>query len=363
MGGTILIREGKTSWTLLTAGAHEGLAEFGFLSCLVVVLLLSLRELVLEVTIREGYKKNGWMADYGGVDSTLTWANMLATWAMLSLLAFDRSWMLVRPALAVLGCCKWFKLLWSVRGLEVCVISLDLERLTLPVLPLVMGVREVVYFMMILLYFMVANLFAGYALDTRAMNWTEIAFSTFRLALLGDFEREPDILFVGEGEDPPQLAAWHYVLFCGSTSLFVALLNIFVGVMGNAYDFYSSRASELFARSRAEKRLGYALRSTSRWWSTPCLALWCTLPTRKREHHVWFCYSDGAKMKASGPDSFRAAMQEQSEVEEQRLAKLERTVVQRFSYLEESISMFDQRFSRLEKCLGKLGLHEEDAGR
>merc|ERR1712113_655482 len=102
------------------------------------------------------------------------------------------------------------------------------------------------------------------------------AFLVYRLGLYADFEEE-DV--VGESDTVDD--GWQHIAFVlASVMVTFILINIFIGIVGGAYDHYQDRAEEHFVRARASIGLEYSLFSS--FLRRP----------RKRldEQYVWFCH-------------------------------------------------------------------------
>jgi len=124
-------------------------------------------------------------------------------------------------------------------------------------------------------------------------GWDKVILSVYRLGVLGDFSLEADTYGSAdrqyEDEDgdlvtmpAPRLSWWWFqlVLFFGiSFLLTVAMMNIFIQVMGSAFDRQEEIAEARFFRSRASICLSYSLRP----WTRAAFL---------EEEFVWMCYQD-----------------------------------------------------------------------
>merc|ERR1712137_798552 len=99
---------------------------------------------------------------------------------------------LSRPLLAVLGCMKWIRILYFLRGFQTL-------RLGVRILPILGALGEQASFVLVLLFFLGAYANASYALSDE--GWAPIWFSSYSVGFLGEFDKASDVLFVGEGEE------------------------------------------------------------------------------------------------------------------------------------------------------------------
>eukprot|EP00928_Gymnodinium_smaydae_P079493 TRINITY_DN63406_c0_g1_i1.p1 TRINITY_DN63406_c0_g1~~TRINITY_DN63406_c0_g1_i1.p1 ORF type:complete len:940 (-),score=140.96 TRINITY_DN63406_c0_g1_i1:590-3409(-) len=233
---------------------------------LVIVLqvLAFSRNVWYEVMLAWAYFKKGWLREYAGNPRTwIEWFTLPPV--MIAIVEFagleEVPQMRIRPLLAFLCWSYSMKVMYQLRPCA----SL---RMGFRILPVMGALGELVSFMFVMLFFLLSTVLADMALSPRSV--LQIISAQYRLGLLGDFAMKGDIYgleddFENEVSASPLPWANYQLAFYFIASLIVslAMTNIFIGVMGNAYAHYQEIVAELFVRVRLTIGLNFLLYNES----------------------------------------------------------------------------------------------------
>lgn len=225
---------------------------------LVIIFTVWLKDFFSEVVLFMGYYRWSWSVDYFTSHKLIGWVHWammlyLMVWLFVGLTSTFAEKDHVRPVLAVVGCMKWVVLLVSLRGFQFL-------RLGARILPILAALGEVKDFILIIFFFLAAYGQASYVLSEPKTSVNQIMFSVYKLAFLSSFDVSTDIRFGEEGEDVLPWRGPQYVSFVFfSFVIAVALSNIFIGVLGSAFDDSQAKVGQLFVRARAAIALDFAL--------------------------------------------------------------------------------------------------------
>mmetsp|Transcript_65535 Transcript_65535/g.166007 ORF Transcript_65535/g.166007 Transcript_65535/m.166007 type:complete len:1320 (+) Transcript_65535:261-4220(+) len=305
-----------------------------------------------EICLLMGYCYQGWVSDYFTWQKFWVWLHtfgMIVLWCWAGHGSFYGYYQigLVRPLLATVGAMKWIRLLYAFRGTSTF-------RLGPRILPIIFALGEVTDFVLITMFFTCACAHVSYALSEKSTSLNSVLFSSYRLGFLADFEIPDDVFFISEGEEafkwqPFQTAA--FILFSFVVS--IALTNIFIGVMSNAFDYHSERVSELFVRTRAAIALDHALRGVGRrsLCHHICGLRLTGLHSKWISHdlRIWFCFKHTEQDEDSDTLTVRGTINTMGE-----------TILKRL----EDLSKFDDLAKRLTALEARLGPQQpsEQAG-
>jgi len=232
------------------------------------------------------WQRATWQQDYLTSMNGLAWVRNAATGALLALTFTNAEAYLVCPLCALVGFSRWWKLLYALRGLDYFG-----ERL----LPILGAFQEVLPFTLVLLFYTGAFVHGTYALSFQGLD--KVVLAVYRLGVLGDFDLESDVygatyqssvdLDTGEigTKLGPRLDWWvlQLLLFLAASFLLtIAMMNIFIEVMGSAFDRQEEMAEARFLRARAAICLSYTLRPYQRLFGNK----------QVDQQYVWMCYLD-----------------------------------------------------------------------
>jgi len=249
------------------------IAGYGFITAIWV------KNVWTEVRLYRAFCQRGWKSSYWSGAKYMSVLHYMLMAFAVSVLAIDREWTreqtTIRPLLAVVGCMKWFRILFQASGFSVF-------QLGLRILPILHALREAVSVVLVMLVFLFACAHVSYGLSD--LSWDNLLFTAYRIGFLGDFDTNQDVLFLKKKDPHNMCSPWEekapwqssqYIAFVFfSFVISVAMTNIFIGIMSNAFDAHQERVLELFIRMRADIGLNYALLN-----STPL-----------EEKYIWFCY-------------------------------------------------------------------------
>jgi len=294
--------------------------------CWCLVAFVWLKNLFAELCLITGYFRRGWMSDYFSPLSLASWFHSLlfgifGAWLGIGMArGFERRPDEARPLMAAVGCTQWISVLYACRGFQ-------RFRLGPRILPIFAALTEVGDFVLITLFFAGSCCHAAYALSNHEISYRYIMFSVYRLGFLGDFATREDVLYLPEDDpnaEPTSQTVFQYLSFViFSFVIAIAMTNIFIGVMSNAFDFHQERVTELFVRSRAKMGLNHMLTSEgASFWChctslKSCHALMSRVLRRNphnapapKEDTLWLCYpkndEDGANCEISLRGSLHA---------------------------------------------------------
>jgi len=165
----------------------------------------------------------------------------------------------LRTLLAAAGFFKWIKIVTYLRGLQTL-------RLGQKFLPIHYTLQEGVSFLAVMVFFILAAWHALYALyPEEEVSWIGLFRQTYELGFLGEFAA--DNLLGKSANDGTSSWAWvQQITFLVAAMLVVVMLtNIYIGVMGNAYNHNHGKALELFVRARASICLDISLQYGGAW--------------------------------------------------------------------------------------------------
>lgn len=274
---------------------------------LLLVVVLWGYALKAEVCRFFGYRRHSWYRDY--FTSVATFCN----WLHLALLLYLLIWLDVgilrgfdkihdiRLMLAVLGSLHWVRVIWLCTGFH---------RLGKLILPIVSALGQVWDFAVVMTVLMAWYVQVSYTLSVHGRSLAYVWFAAYRLGILGDFDVEADVLFESEsaaaGVSESTTAEWwpfQYAVFIGASFLLaVAMTNIFIGIMSNAFDLNTEKVEELFTRRRARLALNYILRRDSLWMLCPACKR--TKGAHAQTDCLWYCRAfEVAQQGSSGAQS------------------------------------------------------------
>ncbi|CAK0796440.1 unnamed protein product [Prorocentrum cordatum] len=154
---------------------------------------------------------------------------------------------------------QWLRVLLSVEMLAAVLramtflCALETARVGLHILPVVESFKGSISILLVIAFALVGSTSIFWGLSNRSAF--SVFRSMFRLGLLSDFDVKEDV-FGGIAES----FGWEYIAFVFATFLIsVSLMNIFIGVMTSMYDYFQSRAVELFVRRRSCTSMHYML--------------------------------------------------------------------------------------------------------
>jgi len=223
-----------------------------------------LKNIVTEILLYYGYRKNSWTEEYWNTIRFALWLHLalmfrLQLWLGLGWL--DGSWSdprQIRPLLAAVGCMKWIRLLYMFRGCE----SWSFGK---RILPIMTSLREVSTFLIIMFFFLGAYTIAAYSISTQDMSLLQVILSAYRLNFLSDFDMDATHQHLPREWEWLQLV----VFVVASVVITISMMNVYITVMSKAFDYHTERVVELFVRERAAMGLDHALRSEAlnRWYN------------------------------------------------------------------------------------------------
>lgn len=311
-----------------------------FYYCLVVIMLT--KNLLVQVTLFIGYRRRRWTAHYFNLKRVVTVGRIWIMIMLCTAIAFgkgERRDQALRPLLAVAGASKWAQVLWMLRGFQIM-------RLGMRILPIFHALLEVVSFLFFMVFCMLMFWQASFALNLNESHY--LFLGTYRLAFLGDWDMQKDVLDLEEDESVTNdwIAGWQYAGFVlGTLVMAVTLTNIFIGVMSSAFDYHQERVVEHFVRQRACIGVDYELREEV--WG-PFMARWGCRRRRDPRDHLWFCFpQQGEDEDKESPVSLRSS-----------LHMLQENVVARIKKLtnkhEDSMSKLNKRIDSIEAVINEL---------
>jgi hypothetical protein len=230
-----------------------------------------------------GFWKCRWMRDYVCLNTLKNLFSMCCVAALLILLACgghqnDQGYL--RTLLAVAGFFKWIKIVTYFRG----ILTLELGP---KFLPISYTLQAGLSFLVVMAFFILAAWHAFYSLRPEYEGWTYMFSMTYNLGFLGDFDM--DNLLSPSGNAGVSSWAWvQQIAFAVSAMLVTVMLtNIYIGVMGSAYDHFHGKAQVLFVRARASICLDIFMQYGSSWG-----AMFGGRDARFQDEYVWFCRAD-----------------------------------------------------------------------
>jgi len=261
--------------------------------------------------------------------------------AFFALISQHASAEVLAPVLAFISFNRWWKTLYAFRALDYFG-----ERL----LPILGAFREVLPFTLVLVFYAGAFANAFYALSHQGFD--RVFVSVYRLGVLGDFTLEGDVFgtsdrqkFDTENDEfrtiPGMRLSWWWMqlaLFFGTSFLLtVAMMNIFIQVMGSAFDRQEEVSEARFIRSRASICLYYFLRP----W----------LGARHSDRDVvWMCYQERPTEEMAAR-SMRLSFT-------RTCGRIRQQLDQHLDYMDEHLSTLSefsaQRFVSLEGAIDRL---------
>ncbi|CAE7542713.1 gcy-35 [Symbiodinium sp. CCMP2592] len=223
----------------------------GLWPCLVFGLMKEFLEKGIQ-TVR--YWKKGWSVPLGLVAGTalnLTLYVLLVYQAMISDgYPSDR---MGQMAIAVFGCTRWWSLLAHLRGFK---------AIGSKILPILYALGSMGPFLLVFGIIMLGFLSSFCALSDEALTMTRVRGIYF-LAMLGE---EGDSVLDGEREEW-WLDSW---VFLFVVVMCLVLLNILIGILGEAYDMYRDSTEVIFSRERARVTLSVTMRLLPMAWPEHC---------------------------------------------------------------------------------------------
>jgi uncharacterized membrane protein (DUF485 family) len=254
---------------------------------LAIIATVFLKNVYDEVRKFIGFWKCKWMREYRNTNTLKNWGSMAAVAALLVLLVLpnppdDQGYL--RTLLAAAGFFKWLKIVTYFRGIQ----SL---RLGQKFLPISYTLQEGTSFLLVMIFFILAAWHAFYSLYPETVtgtSWTHLFSMTYNLGFLGEFDLN-DLLSESATDGANSWAWVQQILFAFAAMLVMVMLtNIYIGVMGNAYNDYHAKALELFVRARASICLDISLQYGTAWQG-------CSVTrgirgeAMLRDEYVWFC--------------------------------------------------------------------------
>jgi len=268
-----LLSLGALCWftrTVREGDLSEPWGNFRILS-FCVMSLVWVKDLLVEIVVFACFWRRFGRKEYmHPVLGTLTWSHLVSTALLLVVLtcdlAADQENKFSRPLLGLVGAQKWIVTFWQCRPFQ----TFDFG---LRILPIIKALGEVVSFLFVMLFFFGASYQVSFAFTDQPMS--SIIFNTYRMGFTGDMEDELFLTNSTFGEVDYFIEHGAYYLF--AFVVMVAMTNIFIGVMGNAFDFHQQKAKQLFVRERISVGFRYAL--LRQFWFARTDVKW-----------LWFCY-------------------------------------------------------------------------
>jgi len=300
-----------------------------------------------ELRLLKNYLRWNWHADILSGRRVLVWSNLGSVMFLLVLLfprdvfttgelptsphrAGDDEWpqeSLVRQVLAMASGLRWFAIMYGLRGQQTF-------QFGMRVLPILAALREVTDFLVVMVFFMGGSMQMFYALSTRPI--LEVLFSSHRMGLLQDFDIKHDILGMAHmweeaplRTQPVDWYAWQIILFIATSFVIaVALFNIFIGVMSNAYDVQSGRAVELFVEARITIGLEYF---AIHHYSDEAPSVDDMERDTKEDEYIWCCVPEEGNdqdnlAETTDTNSLRGLLQEVERNVSNKLARMDRKI-------------------------------------
>jgi hypothetical protein len=270
------------------------------------ILFVSVCKKILEEIICVcRWRKYGMLSDYfhkAKICHTLfRWLGIvIILMVLVCSLSAPREEIALRMLLGAGGICTWMEVLFHFRAHQV---------LGPKILPILRVFSDVWGFTLVMFFMILAFLHSTFALSHRAL--LDVAMSTFRMALLGDFDIAEHVLGVEDvlgdetNREPVGWSGYQHLFFMFTTfMLTVVMTNLFIGVICNSYDIHQNEAVELFIQARAEMTLDYMLlpglsdlrkcfsSGVRRFRSARSACLVEELECAKDDEYVWFCTMD-----------------------------------------------------------------------
>lgn len=227
-------------------------------------------ELARELCLLKVFADLGYLQDrFSLLAFPLRIAHLLATLLMIhNLLEVHAGTAeLSRGLLALTGSWAWLHVLWSLRVFRVF-------RLGVRIIPIIEALGDVASFLLVTFFTFGASYQASYALTQRPMS--EIMFNTYRMGFVSEMESSLFLSTEKAVQLTPRVVT-EKLTYCVFTFLIMAsLTNIFIQIIGQAYEEHQKNAVSSFVRARAVVTLEYAAVAiaTASVWQPPDMFLW-----------------------------------------------------------------------------------------
>lgn len=140
----------------------------------------------------------------------------------------------------------WCRILWDLRATE----TFTLGKRVLPILHAISAASS---FLVVILFMLGASMQVSYAFTNRRLY--TIMLQTYNMGFIGDLKAD---LFFGTDAAESLDSLWlsgHLAYLVFGFILIVAMANIFIQVMGQAYDMELQEVEVSFTRARASRAL------------------------------------------------------------------------------------------------------------
>eukprot|EP00929_Paragymnodinium_shiwhaense_P040741 TRINITY_DN21223_c0_g1_i1.p1 TRINITY_DN21223_c0_g1~~TRINITY_DN21223_c0_g1_i1.p1 ORF type:complete len:243 (-),score=14.75 TRINITY_DN21223_c0_g1_i1:261-989(-) len=228
-----------------------------------------------------GHWLYGWMTDYAYE------AHFIFTLGIISLNGYFLQYVYAnechlpesetsRVLCGVVACLMWFRLLWTLRTVE----RYNVGRRVLPILG---SMTRASSFLLVAMFFFGASMSVSLAFTDKDVS--AIFFDTYRMGFIGDMRAN---LFIDQhyiaGMFTSLSLASHLAYMMFGFLVMVSMANIFIQVMGQAYDDESKRVEVSFNRARAFRGLQFCL------YSEMLTKLLDCCPWNEDNRVIWYCY-------------------------------------------------------------------------
>eukprot|EP00929_Paragymnodinium_shiwhaense_P040745 TRINITY_DN21223_c0_g2_i1.p1 TRINITY_DN21223_c0_g2~~TRINITY_DN21223_c0_g2_i1.p1 ORF type:complete len:739 (-),score=70.92 TRINITY_DN21223_c0_g2_i1:341-2338(-) len=249
--------------------------------CFLVILFNWVKVVVMELFFLIGHCRYGWLTDF------VQEVHSIFSLFILSINTYFIAYLFVndydlpssdssRLLCGIVGCLMWFRLLWTLRTVE----RLNVGRRILPILG---SLTQASSFLLVSLFFFGASMQVSLAFTEKELG--AIFFDTYRMGVIGDMKAS---LFIDrenvEGVFTMLPMASHVAYMLFGFLVMVSMANIFIQVMGQAYDAESKHVEVSFNRARAFRGLQFAL------YNEMLSKLFDCCNWKEANHVIWYCY-------------------------------------------------------------------------
>lgn len=284
-----------------------------------------------------------WRASYCTMTNALDWLRIATVCSLLLFLVLEFPASVVAPMLSYVGFVSWWSLLYALRGFD---------TLGQRILPVIGAFKEVLPFSMVVIFYFGGFVHAFSALSI-SKPFTEILLSSYRLGFLGDFDMDE---LIGEESEGLTWSRIQQAWFILMTFLFtLAMMNIFIGIMTNAFDAEVEKVETGFLRERASQCLRYA--SQPAWLRVDRVAL--RLLGRRQNgargtRTIWVCMQDRPEEEAADLRSLRQTVGVSERRIARRLEDIQESMEKRVEDVQKGMEKrMDEMEERLLKALAK----------
>lgn len=292
----------------------------GLWPCLVFCLMKEFVEKGIE-TVRSW--KKGWSVPLALVAGTALNISLYVILIYQAMISDDYpSDRMGQIAIAVFGCTRWWSLLAHLRGFK---------AIGSKILPILYALGSMGPFLLVFGIIMLGFLSSFCALSDEALTMTRVRGIYF-LAMLGE---DGDTVLDGAREEW-WLDSW---VFLFVVVMCLVLLNILIGILGEAYDMYRDSAEVIFSRERARVTLSVTMRLLPMAWPEHCgnnlqrlfLSVFTENTCGRHKKYLWAVVPQDHSLNVARITSMKEHVSRESEravqaakVTQQRLEQLER---------------------------------------